>query len=91
MFFVKDSDLQSFHYYICLTAFSMTTRVSQHQKGRTILDFNETRDDGWQWHELGHMQTICTSLQTDNHASTQSVNFYRPDAFPDAQPTMSNH
>jgi len=20
----------------------------------------------WQWHQLGHMQTICTSLQTDN-------------------------
>ena len=23
---------------------------------------------GWQWHQLDHMQTICTSLQTDNHA-----------------------
>jgi len=23
----------------------------------------------WQWHQLGHMQ-VCTSLQTDNHAST---------------------
>ena len=23
---------------------------------------------GWQWHQ--HMQIICTSLQTDNHAST---------------------
>jgi len=22
----------------------------------------------------GHMQTICTSLQTDNHASTPSLN-----------------
>jgi len=25
---------------------------------------------GWQWHQLDHMQIICTSLQTDNHAST---------------------
>jgi len=25
---------------------------------------------GWQWHQLNHMQMICTSLQTDNHAST---------------------
>jgi len=25
---------------------SRTTWVSQHQKGRTILDFNEARDDG---------------------------------------------
>jgi len=27
---------------------------------------------GWQWHQLDHMQIICTSLQTDNHASTSS-------------------
>ena len=26
-------------------------------------------DSEWQWHQLGDMQ-ICTSLQTDNHAST---------------------
>jgi len=25
---------------------------------------------GWQWHQLDHMQIICTSLQSDNHAST---------------------
>jgi len=31
------------------------------------------------------MQTICTSLQTDNHTSTSSINFYRPDTLPDAQ------
>jgi len=23
---------------------------------------------GWQWHQLDHMQIICTTLQTDNHA-----------------------
>jgi len=23
---------------------------------------------GWQWHQLDHMQIICISLQTDNHA-----------------------
>jgi len=28
---------------------------------------------GWQWHQLDHMQIICTSLQTDNYASTSSV------------------
>ena len=27
---------------------------------------------------------ICTSLQTDNHASTPPLNFYRPDALPAA-------
>jgi len=31
---------------------------------------------GKQWHQLDHMQTICTSLQTDNHANTSSLNFY---------------
>ena len=33
------------------------------------------------------MQTICTSLQTDNHTNTSSLNVYRPDALPDARPT----
>ena len=48
---------------------SGTTRVSRYQKGKTNLDFTEARDSEWQWHQLGHMQ-VCTSLQTDNHAST---------------------
>jgi len=30
---------------------------------------------GWQWHQLDHMQIICTSLQTDNNTSTSSLNF----------------
>jgi len=29
---------------------------------------------GWQWHQLDHMQIICTSLRTDNHMSTSSLN-----------------
>ena len=61
-------------HYVCLVAFlSRTAWVSWHQKGRTILDFNEARDDGWQWHQLDHIQIICTSLQTDNHASTSPL------------------
>ena len=28
-----------------------------------------------QWHQLDHMQNICTSLQTDNHDGTSSLNF----------------
>jgi len=43
--------------------------VSRYQKGKTNLDFTEARDSEWQWHQLGHME-VCTSLQTDNHAST---------------------
>ena len=49
------------------------------------------RSSGMQWHQLDHMQTICISLQTDNNTNTSSLNFYRPDALPDAQPTVSKH
>jgi len=47
--------------------------------------FTGARDSEWQWHLLGYMQ-VCTSLQTDNHASTPPLGFYRPDALPAAQP-----
>jgi len=49
--------------------FSGTTQVSRYQTGKSNLDFTEAIDSEWQWHQLGHMQ-VCTSLQTDNHAST---------------------
>jgi len=29
--------------------------------------------------------------QTDNHINISSLNVYRPDALPDAQPTVSRH
>ena len=53
---------------------SRTTRVSQYQKGKTNLDFTEARDSEWQWHQLDHMQ-VCTSPQTDNHASTPPTQY----------------
>ena len=53
---------------------SGTTQVSRYQKGKTNLDFTEARDSEWQWHQLSHMQ-VCTSLQTDNHASTHHSGF----------------
>ena len=28
-----------------------------------------------QWHQLDHMHTICTLLQTDNHTNTSSLNY----------------
>jgi len=46
---------------------------------------------GWQWHQLDHMQIICTSLQAENHASISPLSFYSLDALPAAQPTASNH
>jgi len=65
--------------------------VGQYQKGKTNLDFTEATDSEWQWNPLGRMQ-VCTSLQTDNRASTSPLGFfYRPDALPAAQPTASKH
>jgi len=55
---------------------SGTTRVSQYQKGKTNLGFTEARDSEWQWNLLGHMQ-LCTSLQTDNHARTPPLSFFK--------------
>jgi len=49
--------------------------LSQYQKGKTSLDFTEARDSKWQQHHLGHMQ-VCTSLQTDNHASSPPLSFF---------------
>jgi len=63
-------------------------RVSRYQKGKTNLDFTEARDSEWQWNRLGQMQ-VCTSLQTENHASTRPLSFYMPDALPARQPTAS--
>jgi len=75
---------------IHLTAFfSRTTWVSRHQKGKPFWILLEQEMMAWQWHQLDHMQIICTSLQTDNHVSTSPHSFYRPDALPAAQPTNS--
>ena len=37
------------------------------------------------------MQTICTSLQKENHTDTSSLDCYRPDALSGAQSTASKH
>ena len=69
---------------------SGTTRVSWYQKGETNLDFTEARDSEWQWHQLVHMQ-VCTSLQTDNHASTPPLSFLQAGCPSAAKPTVSKH
>ena len=67
--------------------FSGTTQVSRYQKCKTNLDFNEARDNEWQWHQLGRMQ-VCTSLQSDNHASTPPLSFLQAGC-PSCRPTNS--
>jgi len=61
--------------------------VSRYQKGKTNLDFTEARDSEWQWNQLGHM-LVCTSLQTDNHASTPPLCFLQAGC-PSCRPTNS--
>jgi len=64
------------------------SKLVGYKKGETSLDLNDARDDGgfgWQWHQLDHMQTICTLLQTDNHTNTSSLNTVL--ALPAAQPS----
>ena len=84
-----------YYFYTCLAAFfSRTTCVSWYLKGKTSLDLNEAKDGGvlwWKWRQLDRMQTICTSLQIDNHTDTSLLSFYRLDALPGIQPTVSKH
>ena len=81
-----------YYYYIRLTAFFHTTWASRHQqKGKPFWILLEQEMMGWQWHQLDHMQIICTSLQTDNHDSTSPLSFYRPDVLPAAQQIVSKH
>jgi len=56
-------------------------------KVKTNLDFTGARDSEWQRHRLGHMQ-VCTSLQTDNHASTPPLSFLQARC-PSCRPTNS--
>jgi len=55
----------------------MTTRASWYLKGKTSLDLNE--EEMMAVSQLDHMQTICTSLQTDDHTNTPSLIFFRLD------------
>ena len=71
----ENRSLDAIHTHPFNGPLSGTTRVSRYQKGKTNLDFSEARDSDWQWHQLGHMQ-VCTSLQTDNHASTPPLMFF---------------
>ena len=45
----------------------------------------------WQCHQLDHMQITCTSFRQITTPAPHHSIFYRPDALPDAQPTVSKH
>ena len=64
------------HTHTHLTAlFPGLPRWAGTRKVKPIWIFSEARDSEWQWHQLGHMQ-VCTSLQTENHASTPPLSFF---------------
>jgi len=56
-------------HYIQVTILSRKTWVWQNQKGKPFWILMKQEMIGWQWHQLDYMQIICTSLQTDNHAT----------------------
>ena len=68
--------------------FSRTTWVSPQRKGKLFWILLEQEMMTWQLRQLDHMQIICTSLQTDNRASTLPLLFYRP-VCPSCHPTYS--
>jgi len=80
----------NYYYYIRLTngLFSRTAWVSWHQKGKPFWILLEQDMMGWQWHQLDHMQIICTSLHTDNHANTSPLSFLHSGC-PCCRPTNS--
>jgi len=68
---------------------SGTTLVSRYQKGKTNLDFTEARDSG-----SGIRWAVCKSAPRSRQITTRVPHrsvFYRPDALPAAQPTVSKH
>ena len=69
--------------------FSRITWVSRYQKGKPVwilLEQETVSGSGIIW-ALGHMQ-VCTSLQTDNHASTPPLCFLQAGC-PSCRPTNS--
>jgi len=74
--------------------FSRITWVSWYQKGKTSLDLNEAGDDAV-WGRSGISgniikQSAPRSVQITTPTPQHSI-FYRPDALPGAQPTVSKH
>jgi len=66
---------------MCKTFNDLSARkiwVRQNQKRKTFWILMKQEVMGWLWHQLDHVQIICTSLQTTTPAPHQSLNFDRP-------------
>jgi len=82
-----------FYYYYCYYCIHLTTFFQDNLRkpapeSKPFWILLEQEMMGWQWHQLDHMQIICTSLQTDNHASTSQLIFLQAE-FPSGRPTVS--
>jgi len=69
--------------HLCNGLFSRTTWVSWYQKGRTILDLNEARDNGVAVASAGPYANYL-HFAADNHISTSSLNFLQAGCVEDA-------
>jgi len=49
-------------------AYTLAILTDSNAQGKTNLNFTQSRDTKWQWHQLCHMQPY-TSSRTDNHAT----------------------
>jgi len=66
---------------------SRTTWAGTRKEKTIWILLNQETVSGNGWHQLGHMQ-VCTSLQTDNHASTPPLSFLQAGC-PSCRPTNS--
>jgi len=87
--------LHFYHYHgsktIHLMAFFLgQARVSWHQKGKPFWIFMKQEMMGWL--AIASAGPYANNLHlTPNHASTSLLSFYRLDALPAIQPTVSKH
>jgi len=58
------------------------------RKVKPIWILLEQQMMGWQWHQLDHMQIIASCSRQVTMPAPHHLIFYRPDALPDAQPTV---
>jgi len=77
-----------YYYYIHLTALFLDNLGKPAPEGKPFWILLEHKMMGWQWHQLDHMQIICTSPHTDKHASTPPLSFLQA-ICPSCRPTNS--
>ena len=76
-FLILTSELHTHTHKHLMAFFSRTTSVGRYQKDKPFWILLKQEMMERQWHQLNHMQIICTSLQTVNHASTSSLHIFR--------------